>query len=274
MKTKTYVITGTTSGIGYATVKELSKNNIVFAGYRNVKKLAETEFHENKNVIPFYIDMEKADSIENAAEFIKTKTEHIDTIINAAGCVIAGAVEELSIDEIRKQFEVNTFSHLSLTQKLLPLLKNGKIINISSMASFGIFPFVSPYCASKRALDILFNSLELENKYNIKYVSIKPGVIATPLWSKSIELNKESLKNENYKKECEYLLKNAYKNESCGLSTDKVVEIILKADRAKNPKSSYTVGIDSKLAQIISLLPQDILNKLIKIGMKLKIKDK
>ena len=272
--TKTYVLTGSTSGIGLALLKELSKYNIVFAGFRNEEKCKQLGFYENKNIIPFYIDMTDEDSIEKAAEFISENTSVIDSLINAAGCVIAGVVQEIDLNEIRKQFEVNTFSHLSLTQKLLPLLKNGKIINISSMASFGIFPFVSPYCASKRALDILFNSLELENKYNIKYVSIKPGVIATPLWSKSIELNKESLKNENYKKECEYLLKNAYKNESCGLSTDKVVEIILKADRAKNPKSSYTVGIDSKLAQIISLLPQDILNKLIKIGMKLKIKDK
>ena len=272
--TKTYVLTGSTSGIGLALLKELSKYNIVFAGFRNEEKCKQLGFYENKNIIPFYIDMTDEDSIEKAAEFISENTSVIDSLINAAGCVIAGVVQEIDLNEIRKQFEVNTFSHLSLTQKLLPLLKNGNIINISSMASFGIFPFVSPYCASKRALDILFNSLELENKYNIKYVSIKPGVIATPLWSKSIELNKESLKNENYKKECEYLLKNAYKNESCGLSTDKVVEIILKADRAKNPKSSYTVGIDSKLAQIISLLPQDILNKLIKIGMKLKIKDK
>lgn len=272
MKTKTYVITGTTSGIGYATVKELSKNNIVFAGYRNVKKLAETEFHENKNVIPFYIDMEKADSIENAAEFIKTKTEHIDTIINAAGCVIAGAVEELSIDEIRKQFEVNTFSHLNFTQYLLPLIDNGKIINISSMASFGIFPFVAPYCASKRALDILFNSLQNEYKGKIKYISVKPGVIATPLWCKSVDLNTKNLKNDKYKKEYEYLIQNAKQNEKNGLNVNKVVEVIHKADSSNNPKSSYTVGNDAVLAEIISKLPQDLQNKLIKLGLKHKIK--
>ena len=132
--------------------------------------------------------MEKKESVAKAAAFIKSQTDKIDTIINVAGCVVAGLIDRIDVDDIRKQFEVNTFSHLDLTQRLLPLLRDGKVINISSMASFGIFPFVAPYCASKRALDILFNSLAVES--NIKVVSVKPGVIATPLWGKSVEINK------------------------------------------------------------------------------------
>ena len=108
-KIKTYVITGATSGIGFALLNALSKDNIVFAGYRNADKIKSWNY--NKNVIPFYIDMTLPDSIELACEFIKTKTKKIDTLINGAGCVVAGAVEELKIDEIRKQFEVNVFSH-------------------------------------------------------------------------------------------------------------------------------------------------------------------
>ena len=134
--------------------------------------------------------MERKDSIAQAAAFIKSKTNKIDTIINVAGCVIAGLVDRIDVDDIRKQFEVNTFSHLDFSQRLLTLLDGGKIINISSMASYGIFPFVAPYCASKRALDILFNSLSVES--NIKVISVKPGVIATPLWGKAVELNKKS----------------------------------------------------------------------------------
>ncbi len=270
MMTKTYVLTGSTSGIGYSLLKELSKDNVVFAGFRDEAKANKLGFFENKNIIPFYIEMMNAESIEKASEFIKSKTSQIDTLINCAGCVIAGAVQEIEINDIKKQFEVNTFSHLDLTQRLIPLLKNGKIINISSMASFGVFPFIAPYCASKRALDILFNSLELENKYNIKCISIKPGAIATPLWSKSVEMNKSTLKNDDYRKEYEYLIKNAYKNETCGLNPDKVIKVILKADKLNNPKKSYTVGLDAKLAQILTILPQGILNKLIKTGMKLK----
>ncbi len=264
---KTYVITGSTSGIGKSLLKSLVKDNIVFAGYRNEKYVKELE---NVGAVPFYIDMERKDSISKAAAFIKSKTERVDTLINVAGCVVAGVMEKIPVDSIRKQFEVNTFSHLDFTQKLIPLLQDGKVINISSMSSFGIFPFVAPYCASKRALDILFNAMAVES--GLKVISIKPGVIATPLWDKSVELNKEAINNcTGYDKEMKYMVANAYKNGKEGLSVDKVVNLILKVDKIKNPKPSYTVGFDAKVAEIVSKLPQDIINILIKQGIKAKI---
>lgn len=266
---KIYVITGSTSGIGNALLKVLAKNNTVFAGYRNSDFVEELK-SVSDNVVPFYIDLENSDSIEQASEFIKSKTNNIDTIVNIAGCVAAGVIEQMPVEKIRKQFEVNTFSHLDFSQKLLPLLNNGKIINISSMSSFGIFPFVAPYCASKRALDILFNALTLESK--IKVVSIKPGVIATPLWGKSIEANKDSIENcKNFEKEMNYMVKNASKNEEKGLNVNKVVDLIVKVDALKNPKPSYTVGRDAKFAEFISKLPFDIQNKLITFGLKMKL---
>ena len=264
---KTYVITGATSGIGNAVLKKLAKDNIIFAGYRNEKYVDELE---KIGAIPFYIDMEKKDSISKACAFIKSKTEKIDALVNVAGCVVAGVMENLSVDKIRKQFEVNTFSHIDFTQRLLPLLNNGKVINISSMARFGIFPFVAPYCASKRALDILFNAMAVES--NLKVVSVKPGVIATPLWDKSVELNKDAINNcTGYDKEMRYMVENARKNGKKGLNVNKVVDLIVKIDRMDNPKPSYTVGFDAKIAEIISKFPQDLINILIKQGIKTKI---
>lgn len=263
---KTYVITGATSGIGKALVEQLSNANRVFAGYRNEKYV---ENLQKIGAIPFYIDMERKDSIAQASAYIKSQTDNVDTLINVAGCVVAGVIEKLSVDDIRKQFEVNTFSHLDFTQRLLPILNNGKVINISSMSSFGIFPFVAPYCASKRALDILFNAMTLES--NLKVVSIKPGVIATPLWDKSIELNKESINNcKDYDKEMKYMVANAHKNGQNGLNVEKVVDLISKIDLMDNPKPSYTVGKDAMFAELMSKLPFDIQNKLIKFGMKRK----
>lgn len=264
---KTYVITGSTSGIGKSLLETLVKDNIVFAGYRNEKYVQDLE---NIGAIPFYIDMERKDSIAQAAAFIKSKTEKIDTLVNVAGCVVAGIMEKLPVDNIRKQFEVNTFSHLDFTQRLLSLLDNAKVINISSMASFGIFPFVAPYCASKRALDILFNAMSVES--GLKVVSVKPGVIATPLWDKSIELNKDAINNsENYDKEMKYMVANARRNGSRGLNVRKVVDLIVKIDGMDNPKPSYTVGFDAKMAEIVSKLPQGIINMLVKQGVKYKV---
>jgi NAD(P)-dependent dehydrogenase (short-subunit alcohol dehydrogenase family) len=193
-------------------------------------------------------------------------------LINIAGCVVAGPIEEISIDEIRRQFNVNVFGHIELAQGLANIMENGRIINVSSMASFGIFPFISPYCASKRALDMFFNSFLIENKHNIKIVSIKPGVIATPLWNKSIKENTPALENcEKYEKEMQYVSANARKNETAGLDVQRVVDVIIKADSVKNPKLSYLVGKDAVFASVISRLPQNVINRLVKLGMKIRM---
>ena len=261
---KIYVITGAASGIGRALVERFSKDAIVFAGYR--KQSAEEELKKiSSNIIPFRIDLCDDDSILEAIEFIKSKTDKVDTLINVAGCVVAGAIEGINVKELRRQFNTNTFGHLVLTQGLLSLLDGGRILNISSMASYGIFPFISPYCASKRALDILFNSLLLETKHDIKIVSIKPGVIATPLWNKSIEQNTQSIEScKGFENEMAYMIKNADKNEKHGAPVEKVVETVVKADNAKNPKLTYTVGKDAFAARLVSKLPQGFINMIIK----------
>ena len=201
MKTKIYVITGATSGIGEALVERLSKDNIVYAGYRNEEK-ADKIKAISSNIYPFYIDYAKPETIKAAADYIKSNCTKIDTLVNIAGCVVAGPVEKIAMTEIRRQFDVNVFGHLEFTKDLMDNLEGAKIINVSSMASFGIFPFISPYCASKRCLDMFFNSLLIENKKDLKIVSIKPGVIATPLWGKSVDENSKYLeKCQEYEKE-------------------------------------------------------------------------
>jgi short-subunit dehydrogenase len=199
--------------------------------------------------------MSKKWTIDVAVKFIKenlAEGEKIDVLINAAGCVVAGPLEVLDVDRVREQFEVNTFSHLQLTQGLFDRLQGGKVINISSMASFGVFPFVAPYCASKRAMDILFNSMQLECGLDLEIVSIKPGVIKTPLWDKSIEKNSESLGgSEKYKNEFEFLAKNAKKNNHKGLDAKKVAEKIYKIATTKKVKPSYTIGKDAKFAELL-----------------------
>lgn len=269
--TKTYVITGATSGIGLALLQELAGENIIFAGYRNKNFIKELEAI-SPNIYPFYVDYSKPETIKLATEYIVSKTTKIDTLVNVAGCVVAGAIEKIPIENLKHQFDVNVFGHVEFTRNLLEILDGGRIINISSMSSYGIFPFISPYCASKRALDILFNSLLLETKKDIKVISIKPGAIATPLWEKSIEANSKILDNSSgFEKEMCFMIENARKNQEKGTPVKKVVETILKADRANNPKLSYSIGLDAICAGLFSKLPQRVINKLIKIKLKSKL---
>lgn len=269
---KTVVITGATSGIGNLLVKGFAKVGCtVFAGYRNESLKADLELISG-DVIPFYIDMSKRETVSDAAKFILGKVEKIDTLINCAGCVVAGAMECLDMGKIREQFEVNTFSHLEFTQGLFSKLcgvSGAKIINVSSMASFGIFPFIGPYCASKRALDILFNSMQLECGGGIKVISVKPGVIKTPLWDKSIDINKDSLENnKKYEREFEFMAKNAKKNNHKGLEAQEVADFIIKISEKKNPKFSYTIGFDAKCAEFFSHFPLGWINFAVKKGLK------
>lgn len=267
---KIIVITGSTSGLGKELVNVFANSNEwqVFAGYRNDKLIESLD-----NVEYFYIDMKNRDSISSAAEFIKSKTDKVDVLINAAGIVAAGPVEFLDTDKLREQFEVNTFSHIEFTQKLLPLLDGGRIVNISSMSSFGHFPFISPYCASKRALDIFFNAFALENHRNIKVISVKPGVISTPIWKKSVEANEKSLNGcADYEKELEFIRNNALKNSDKGLKVQTAAAFIKEIAEKRNPKSSYTLGRDAKFAHLLSYLPQDLINKLVKFGLKARMK--
>ena len=267
---KNIVITGSTSGIGKELVKLFSQDSEykIFAGYRN-----EALKESIDNVEYFYIEMCNRQSIIDAASFLKSKVDKIDILINVAGAVVAGPIESITTDRLREQFEINTFSHIEFVQQLLPILDDGRIINISSMASFGHFPFISPYCASKRALDIFFNALSLETHRNIKVISIKPGVIATPIWSKSVEANSNELENcKEYTNEMKFLKENALKNSSRGLKVDVVAKFIKNVANMKSPKSTYTIGFDAKLAHLISLLPQDVINHVIKFGMLIKFK--
>ena len=271
MKGKVYVITGAASGIGRAFLESVVQDaDMIFAGYRSEAKADELK-NFSDNIYPFYADYSKPETIKDAAEYIKSKCGKIDRLVNIAGCVVAGPIEKIDINEIRRQFDVNVFGHIEMTQRLIELLDGGRIINISSMASYGLFPFISPYCASKRCLDIFFNSLLIENKRNLQVVSIKPGVISTPLWEKSINENMKHLGScDGYVKEMDYIMKNAKKNEATGLDVSKVVDVIKKADEAKNPKISYNVGMDSYMAQLVSTLPQSVLNRIIKLGMSIK----
>jgi len=267
---KTVVITGATSGIGNLLVKDfINLGCKVFAGYRNEALKSDLESISD-NVVPFYIEMSNKETVVEAARFISGQTEKIDTLINAAGCVSAGAMECLDVDKIREQFEINTFSHLEFTQRLFSKLEGGKIINISSTSSFGVYPFIAPYCASKRALDMLFNSLQLECKSDVKIISIKPGVIKTPLWEKSIEQNKDVLtknsssESNKYEKEFDFMVENARINGEKGIDAQVVSDFVVKIDKLKNPKPSYTIGFDAKVAEVLSHLPQSWINSIVK----------
>lgn len=279
---KYVLITGASSGLGKETAQKLAQEGYkVFAGVRKSEdKEVLEKLHEN--MIPVFLDVTSDESVTCAFETISSVTDTLFALVNNAGIATGGPIEFAPVEMLKKQFDVNVFGAIRVTQKFLPLLnKNGgdaRIINISSMASYGIFPFVSPYCASKRALDIFFNSLLLENKNpNLKIVSIKPGVVATPIWNKSIDAIEESFGEirekvyEKYGKDLECIAEHARENEHKGLKAEDIADVVSKALSVKNPKLSYNVGTDSCFAKMIAALPLGLSNFLVKKSMKSKV---
>ena len=270
---KTAVITGATSGIGNSLLKAfLNDGYRVFAGYRDIRQKKDLTIL-SENVIPFRIDLTKKWTVEEAIKTIKESADSIDVLINVAGKVVAGPLETLSVDKIREQFEVNTFSHLELAQGLFEKLDGGKIINISSMASYGMFPFLAPYSASKRALDMLFNSLRIETGSKVKIISVKPGVISTPLWKKAVEENKDNLGSGKYKVVADYLTANAMKNSNHGLNPRTVAKQILKIANCEKPKTSYVIGLDAIGVRLLSKLPQHCIDLIVEHQLIKKIRN-
>ena len=271
---KIILITGASSGIGRETALQLAKKgHKVFAGIR--RKIDKIELESlHKNITGVYLDVTNQGGIDKAFWFVIKHTDKIDVLINNAGIVVAGPIEFIPIKNIKEQFDTNTFGALAVTQKFLPFLKNGKIINVSSMAASGLFPYISPYCASKRAMDILFNSLMLENKDNIKVISVKPAAIKTPIWNKSVKRTKNQFENlsevakQKYNKELTFLEQNALENNTKGIEIKEVTDTILKIIETKNPKPTYNVGTKATLVEILGKLPLSLTNNFIKRTLK------
>ncbi len=278
---KNILITGASSGLGKATAKKLADEGyIVFAGVRKQED-KETLESLSENIKAIYIDVTSDESVQSAYECISKETDSLYALINNAGIALAGPVEYLPIDILKKQFDVNVYGAIRTAQKFLPLMKNtddSRIINMSSMASYGIFPFISPYCVSKKALDMFFNSLLIESKIpNLKIISIKPGVIKTPIWDKSASESEKNLEylceegKKKYEKEFDFLLKNARKNNEKGHEAFEIANLVSKILKAKKPKLSYNYGFESYFARYFSLLPQKVVNFIIKKGLEKKI---
>ncbi len=261
---KNILIIASNSELALETINELKNKNFNIYATSRRTGLIDEKVHE------YYLD------VTNEMDFIHLKEKFFnikfDVIINFAGIAVAGAIEELNENDLKKQLDVNLFGLLRIIKYFCPFLEeNGRLINVSSMAGYGVFPFLSPYCISKAACDILLNLYSIES--NRKVVSIRPGAVATKFWESSIELNKEVLNKSSKKFDAqkEFLVKNAQKNSLHAMNHIYVSKKIAEIVQLKNPKTVYNIGIDAKIAKLTRFFSQDFVNSLIKLILKMRI---
>lgn len=189
---KSVLVTGTSSGIGRATVQHLTGQGwLVFAGVRN-KADAKALASEPGEVVPVELDVTDAAQIEAAAEQISTLTGgSLDGLVNNAGIGVAGPLEVLPPDGLRQILDVNVVGQVAVTQALLPLLRRGdggRILFVGSVGGRVTYPWAAPYHASKYALEAIVDCLRVElADQPVSVGLLEPGPIDTPIWAKSRE---------------------------------------------------------------------------------------
>lgn len=246
------LITGCSSGIGYETALMLARNGYhTFATMRNVKKsnsILKTSEEENLPLKVLELDVNDVRSIERAISQVKNEAKRIDILINNAGYGLVGFFEDLSLDEIRNQFETNFFGVLNITKKVIPIMrsqKSGTIINISSGAGQVGFPGISAYVSTKFAVEGFSESLTYElSPFGIKVIIIEPGVIKTNFFN-NCTISEQSAKNGSpYSSSVNKLQKDIDMMQEHATSPTEVAKMILQVLRTDEPKQRYIVGND------------------------------
>ena len=253
MKSKrTVLVTGCSSGIGLTTCHVLSRNNFMTYGtVRNLskaKKIQDLMNRENLSLKILRLDVNDNQSIKLAIKKILNDTGRIDVLINNAGYGMFGPIEEITTQEIKKQFETNFFGAIRLIKAIVPIMRkqgNGTIVNISSMVGrFGV-PLNSAYVSSKFAVEGLSESISFElEEFGIRVIVIEPGVVKSDFFHnvKVKGMNLESPYHELMERRVNFLDK-AMKN-SLTSSYD-VAGTILDALNSKDPKFRYVIGNDA-----------------------------
>lgn len=259
MENKTAIVTGTSSGFGLSTSVELARKGFtVIAAMRNCNKssmlLQEARKHgvESK-IIVHELDVTYEESIQAFKSWIKEEFGRVDVLINNAGYAGAGFVEEVSMDEYRKQFETNVFGVFAVTKAFLPLMrmqKQGCIINISSISGKVAFPGLSPYVASKYAIEGWSESLRLEMQpFGVKVVLIEPGSYKTNIWSTGKQVAEESLLlHSPYKDYMQSIERYIAEGENSFGNPEDVAKKIAEIATLENPGIRYPIGRGVKAA--------------------------
>lgn len=246
MNKQVILITGASAGIGMAAAKLLIKNgHKVYAAARRVEKMDELK-SLGGHVLK--MDITNNESMQAGVQQIIDENGTIDVLINNAGYGSLGAVEEVEIDEARRQFEVNVFGSARLSQLVLPFMrekKRGRIINISSIGARVYEPMSGWYHSTKFALEGLSDCMRLELKqFGVNVVLIQPGFIRTEWDMVAHEHLKKFAFDGPYRTIASKLVnaQSDFMFKYFASDAERVARTILRSVEAKRPKARYVTG--------------------------------
>ncbi len=269
------LITGCSSGIGRATAIEAAgSGHQVFATARTRESLEDLAARDGIHALA--LDVTDASSIRAAVAAMLERAGRVDALVNNAGYGQYGAVEDVSAEEWRRQFDVNLFGAVEATRAVLPAMRQarrGTIVNVSSVAGKIAIPFAAPYCASKHALEALSDSLRVEvAPYGIRVVVVEAGPISTRFTERARETVARMLASPG-----PYSL--FYRNAERAMDTDfqagslppeAVARVIVRAIESDRPKTRYRITPMARvLIPLRRLLPDRFFDRRMKKTLKL-----
>jgi NAD(P)-dependent dehydrogenase (short-subunit alcohol dehydrogenase family) len=245
------LITGCSTGIGFETALLLARGGYrVFATMRNLKKSGSLrEAAKDTSLEIIALDVDKPASVKAAVSTVLKKAGRIDALINNAGWGAFGAMEEFSDAEIRAQYETNLFGLLRVTREILPAMrrqKQGRIVNIGSLAGKMTFAGIGLYCSSKHAVEALTESLRLELRpFNIEVAVVEPGTIQTPFKVNRRKAMAFQRGKSDYQGVLEKILFFGNHPSPSAPGPERVAAAVLKALQAPRMAIRYPVGRDA-----------------------------
>ena len=247
---KVILITGASSGIGKDTALSLIKEGHTVYGAARRLEMTQDIIQAGGHAIK--MDILKEKNIDDVVNQIIKEQSRVDVLINNAGYGLWGAVETISIDEAKRQFDVNLFGLAYLTKKIIPIMrkqKSGKIINMSSMGGKVYTPFGAWYHATKYALEGWSDCLRIELKsFGIDVILIEPGVIKTEFQDVMMDSTVERSIGTPYEKKLKALEKATQEMYARGIGSppSTITKLIIKAINSNNPKRRYVGGLFAK----------------------------
>ncbi|HOY20772.1 MAG TPA: SDR family NAD(P)-dependent oxidoreductase [Haliscomenobacter sp.] len=289
MHPKYVLITGTSSGIGAATVKLLADSGYtVFAGVRNEKALQAWQQNNHPQIIPLQLDVTHTTAIDEAYQKVaKTVGNNgLYALINNAGNCIGVPTELFDEEAAKHLMETHFWGMAKLCKAFIPLLRKyvqasesaARIINVGSAGSISSFPFIQFYNAAKFAILGFTESIRFElAPQNIHCSAILPGAVKTEIWNRAEESIKNSLQQLShegahlYRDNIVSALQLSNKLENKGVSPEAAALVYKKVLESPKPRLKYFIGADSKLMHwMVRYLPDALRHSIINTQLKFK----
>jgi NAD(P)-dependent dehydrogenase (short-subunit alcohol dehydrogenase family) len=244
------LVTGGSSGIGKAAAQKLLEEGhdvIVF----------------DQNKPEYDVKFYQGDVRDEARVKEVVGEEEFDTLINCAGFYELGSIEDMKREVTEKIFDTNVHGYLNFIRHSMPMLRerNGRIVNISSVAGRISIPFFGAYCGSKHAVESISDSLRREQD-EVEVVIVEPGVIETGFNERAREALQKYLPESWYSEEYENILDEDGLN---GVDAEEAGEKVYEAAVSRHPKRRYHVPFRAKLAVIASFLPDAVKDKILRV---------